>query len=180
MKKLLFLTISICVLILSGCNTPTDGSHTPKNANCYTVTFRQNGQEDIIREVAFGETLTDLPLPIEKTGYTISWDRDDFSSVVENIIVTAVETPNEYEITFNLYSTWGTVNFETQSTTLVFDGAYEFAEPSLYGFLFVGWEIEETGAEFAKSGIYTIADDVTLVPKWEKDEDSYRWWGHLI
>ena len=175
MKKLLFLTIFICAVILSGCNAPTDGAQT----HC-TVTFRQSGQADVTRKVGVGDALADIPTPVDKVGYTVSWDRVDFSTVTEDIIVNAVEKANEYEITFNLYSTWGTVGFDMQSTTLVFDGEYEFDQPSLYGFLFVGWEIEETGAEFATSGVYTVADDITLIPKWEKDENSYRWWGHLI
>lgn len=180
MKKITFLIISIITVLLSGCSAPTGSPQTPENSNYYTVTFRQNGQEDIVRKVAVGEILTDIPVPIEKEGYTLSWDRVDFSNLSENIVVTAVETANEYEITFNLYSKWGTVDFDMQSTTLVFDGEYEFEEPSLYGFLFVGWKIEETGADFAPNGVYTVAQDLTLIPEWEKDEESYRWWGHLI
>ena len=180
MKKLLFLTIFICAVILSGCNTPTEDVQNTQLPTQCTVTFRQDGQADVTRIVGVGDALADIPMPVDKTGYTVSWDRADFSTVTEDIIVNAVETANEYEITFNLYSTWGTVDFDMQSTTLVFDGAYDLGEPSLYGFLFVGWEIEETGTEFAENGVYTVADDITLIPKWEKDEDSYRWWGHLV
>lgn len=180
MKKLLFLIISICVLILSGCSAPTGSSQTSENSNYYTVTFKQNGQADVTRKVRVGDALGNIPTPVEKTGYTLSWDRNDFSSITEDFIVYAVEQANEYTVTFNLYSEWGTVDFDMQSTTLVFDGEYEFSEPSLYGFLFEGWKIEETGTDFAQSGIYTVAEDITLIPKWKKDEDSNRWWGGLI
>ena len=180
MKKLLFLIISICVLILSGCNTPTGGTQSSENSNYYTVTFRQDGQADICVEVEKDQALTDIPTPVEKTGYTLSWDRTDFSAITGDCIVYAVETANKYTITFNLDSEWGTVDFDMQSTMLAFDSEYAFSEPSLYGFSFKGWKIEETGTDFAQSGIYTVAENITLVPTWEKDEDSNRWWGGLI
>lgn len=180
MKKLLFLIISICVLILSGCTAPTGSSQTSENSNYYTVTFRQDGQADICVEVEKNQALTDIPTPVAKTGYTLSWDRTDFSSITEDFIVYAVEQANEYTITFNLYSEWGTVAFDMQSTTLAFDSEYEFSKPSLYGFFFKGWKVEETGTDFAQSGRYSVAEDITLVPTWEKDEDSNRWWGGLI
>ena len=52
MKKLLFLTISIMTVLLSGCKTPTeDLSFSYDDTVVYTLTFRQDGQADIIREV---------------------------------------------------------------------------------------------------------------------------------
>lgn len=180
MKKLLFLTISIFAVILSGCNAPTDDVQAPEIPTYCTVTFKQKGQADVTREITVGNALVNIPTPVEKTGYTLSWDRNDFSSITEDIIVYAIEQANEYTVTFDLYSEWGTVDFDMQSITLVFDGEYELAEPSLYGFLFKGWKIEETGANFPQNGRYAVAEDITLVPTWEKDEDSYRWWGGLI
>ena len=174
------MTIFIGVLVLSGCSAPTGSSQNSENSNYYTVTFRQDGQADICVEVEKDQALTDIPTPVEKTGYTLSWDRTDFSSITQNFGVYAVEQANEYTITFNLYSQWGTVDFALQSTTIAFDEEYEFAEPSLYGFFFRGWQIEETGKDFAEKGEYTIPSDITLIPKWEKDKDSYRWWGGLI
>ena len=38
------------------------------------VTFKQSGCVDIVKKVNKGETLTDVPAPAEKTGYTVTWD----------------------------------------------------------------------------------------------------------
>ena len=97
---------------MSGCNTPTGDVTPPKEGEYYTVTFRQDGQKDVTRSVKAGEALTDIPTPVEKDGYTTIWDKTEFSSVSEDMLVLAIATANEYTISFDLYSTWGEVSFE--------------------------------------------------------------------
>lgn len=181
MKKTLFLPISIAIILLSGCSAPTEDSSPKIEGEYYTITFRQEGQKDVSRRVEAGETLDDIPTPMQKDGYTTVWDRTEFSAITEDTLVLAVATANEYTISFDLYSTWGTVEFDGSAQTVTFDSAYTVSgEPSLYGFFFKGWKIKEDGTAFNSEGTYTIADNITLVPTWEKDEDSYRWWGGLI
>ena len=180
MKKSLFLTICISAILLSGCNASTGELVPKKEGEYYTVTFRQDGQKDVTRSVKAGEALTDIPTPVEKDGYTIVWDTTEFSSLSKDMLVFAVATANEYVISFDLYSTWGEVRLEKQTQTVTFDSAYALETPTLYGFFFTGWEIKDKGTAFDGEGTYTVAGDITLVPTWEKDEESYRWWGHLI
>lgn len=181
MKKSLFLTICITTVLLSGCNAPTGDVLPRKEGDYCTVTFRQDGQKDVTRSVKAGETLTDIPTPVQKDGYTTVWDKTEFSSLLEDVLVLAVATANEYTISFDLTSTWGEVQFENDDAqTVTFDSAYALEAPTLYGFLFAGWEIKGEGTAFDSEGTYTVAEDITLVPTWEKDEESYRWWGHLI
>lgn len=180
MKKLLFLIISMLLILLSGCNAPTGGTSPKPEIEYYTITFRQDGQKDITQSVKAGESLADIPTPVQKSGYTIVWNKTDFLTITEDTLVLAVEKANEYTISFDLYSTWGKVQFDVNEQSVTFDSTYELETPSLYGFLFTGWEIKDDGTAFDSEGTYTFASDITLVPTWEKDEDSYRWWGHLI
>ena len=112
MKKLLILllalglctTASACVFLETdssenSSNTVTSGSATESSIK---VTFRQSGCQDIVKTVKEGETLTDIPSPASKTGYTVAWDTLDFSNIFEDITVNAIETANEYTITYNL------------------------------------------------------------------------------
>lgn len=165
---------------MSGCNTPTGDVTPPQEGGYYTVTFHQDGQKDVTRSVKAGEKLDDIPTPVEKDGYTTIWDKTEFSSVSEDMLVLAIATANEYTISFDLYSTWGEVAFEKQTQTVTFDSAYILEDPTLYGFFFTGWKIKGEEKAFDSEGTYKVADDITLVPTWEKDEESYRWWGGLV
>lgn len=180
MKKSIFLTISMSIILFSGCNAPTGDNSSQVKDEFYTITFRQDGQKDVTHSIKVGETLDDIPTPIQKDGYTIVWNKTEFSAIKEDTLVLAVATANEYTISFDLYSTWGEVEFGDDTQTVTFDSAYVLETPSLYGFLFTGWEIKDKGTAFDSKGTYKVADDITLVPTWEKDEESYRWWGHLI
>ena len=181
MKKSLLLTICLTAISLSGCKAPTEDSLPLENTmETYTITFRQDGQKDVVKKVKKGKTLENIPTPVQKDGYTIVWDTTEFSALSEDMLVLAVATANEYTISFDLYSTWGEVQFESDAQTVTFDSAYAIETPSLYGFFFTGWEIKDEGTPFDGEGVYTIADNVTLVPTWKKNEDSYRWWGGLV
>ena len=65
-----------------------------------TVTFKAQGQADIVKELAWNETLTDIPAVPEKIGHTAAWSVTDFSNITENITITAVYTANKMTITF--------------------------------------------------------------------------------
>lgn len=140
------------------------------NAETYTVTFVQNGQEAITRQVTKGGELTDIPAPQPKTGYTVTWDRTDFSNVSGNLTVNAVETPNEYTITYDLENKEGaTISSTTQTVT--YDAPYNLYQPTCEGYTFSGWKRADNGKTF-ENGTYTLTENITLIAVWEEEEEE--------
>ena len=70
---------------LTGCNKNNDPPVPP--VTTVTVTFVQMGEENIVKTVEFGGTLTDIPTPAARDGFIVAWDRTDFSGLVEDITV---------------------------------------------------------------------------------------------
>ena len=70
-------------------------------AQTFTIVFRQEGQEDIVKQVKEGETLKNVPTPTPKTGYTVTWSVTDFTNVTKNMTVDRVERANTYTITYD-------------------------------------------------------------------------------
>lgn len=68
----------------------------------FTVTFKVEGGEDIIRKVEYNKTLTDIPAVPQKTGHTATWDITDFSNIKSDLTVTAIYAPIELTITFKI------------------------------------------------------------------------------
>ncbi len=128
----------------------------------YTVTFKQDGYDDIVREVKAGESLTDIPTPQPKTGYTVVWDTEDFDDVHENIVVNAVVTANTYTITYDAGE--GTVAPASQEVT--YDSEVTLATPTRDGYDFTGWTCN---GSIVFNGTWTIAENVTLVAQWVKE-----------
>lgn len=72
------------------------------SAISFTVTFKADNSNDIIRSVSYGQTLTDIPAVPAKTGYIGNWDKESFTGIKSNITVNAVYTPMVYTITFKI------------------------------------------------------------------------------
>ncbi len=126
----------------------------------YTVTFVQEGRADIVRTVKQGETLTNVPAPQPQKGYTLQWNRSDFSEISSNLTVLAVATANEYEITLDPLG--ATLNENTRK--IAFDGEYTLPTLTKKGYEFGGWK---NGQELvATSGVWTIDSDVKLTAVW--------------
>ena len=123
----------------------------------YTVTFKQDGCEDIVRTVEKGKALADVPVPQEKTGYTVKWNITNFAKITKDTVVTAVATPNTYTVTY--------ADADVAAATFTFDAAYELATPTKEGFKFLGWFIGEE--EVPMTGTWTTANDVELTAKWQ-------------
>ena len=87
----IMLVIACFVTFLTACGTPNASSESSPIDVYYTVTFVQEGQPTIEKEVIEGGTLTDIPTPVAEEGYNIYWDRTDFSNITENITVTAIK-----------------------------------------------------------------------------------------
>ncbi len=134
----------------------------------HTVTFVQEGCENIVKEVLDGEALKDIPQVTEKTGYTIVWEDADFSKIGNDMTIKAIATANGYVITYN--ANGGTATKETQDVT--FDAEYTVAEATREGYTFGGWYIEGTDTK-VEGGVWTMASDVTLVAKWNIVEGEY-------
>ena len=123
----------------------------------YTVTFKQDGCEDIVRTVEKGKALADVPVPQEKAGYTVKWNITNFAKITKDTVVTAVATPNTYTVTYK--------DTDVAAATFTFDAAYELATPTKEGFKFLGWFIGEE--EVPMTGTWTTANDVELTAKWQ-------------
>lgn len=168
-----------CAFCFAACGEGTDGSSTDASfsessseASVYTVTFVQDGKPDVVKKVKEGESLTDVPEPVSEKGYTIAWDRTDFSSVTENITVTAVKTANVYTITYALgVNIYATIGEKTQSVTYGLE--YTLKTPEYDGSAkFFGWYVaDENGKatdEKAENGTYQWAQDITLIAVWQE------------
>ena len=141
----------------------------------YTITFKQDGAEDIVKTVEEGESLTDIPVPNEIVGYNVVWSVTDFSNVAENMIVNAVATAKKYQITYTLGerendSMAQLANSEQQ---VEYDVAYVLETPTCEGYIFTGWLLENTTTLF-EEGVWNIDSDVTLVAQWKVDPASNR------
>ena len=67
-----------------------------------TVTFKQEGEVDIVKTVNFGESLDaeEIPTPKQIEGFEVVWDVTDFSNITEDLIVNAVVSPLYLTVTF--------------------------------------------------------------------------------
>ena len=95
MKKKIF-PLLVCVVLIAaffvaGCNKNNDQSAPPEAT--VSVTFVQEGEENIVKTVEFGGTLTDIPTPATRDGFIVAWNRTDFSGLTEDITVYATLTP---------------------------------------------------------------------------------------
>lgn len=128
-----------------------------------SVTFRQNGVKDIVVTLTEGEALTNVPVPAEKTGYTVVWDRTDFSSITEDIVVKAIETAKTY--TVKLQANGGSVAQET--LTVTYGQAYELPTPAHSEHIFDCWTY--AGEALEKQGVWELdADGIVLTVKWNE------------
>ena len=159
MKKIVALFVSaLLVMGFTACLVACGGEK-------ITVTFVQNGQETIVKTLQKGGTLTDVPTPKAKTGYTVVWDTTAFSGLQAGLTVTAIETPNRYTITYELNNRNATIEATTQTVT--FDKQTVLYEPQSNSekIAFKGWVEKESGEAFT-SGVYNVARDITLVAEW--------------
>ena len=172
MKKILLLLLSLTLTAgaFGACgkkdNNPDKSSQSESvlpEEKTFTITFTQEGQADVVKEVKEGETLTDIPAPVQKTGYTTVWSVTDFANITANMTVTAVSTANEYTITYDAGE--GEVATATQKVT--YDAVPgEFAVPTRENYQFVCWTYENTAV--LPTSAWKIASDVTLVAQWQE------------
>ena len=131
-----------------------------------TVTFKQAGKADIVKTVEKYTSLTDIPAPAEKKGYTIVWDKTDFRNITENIVVTAIETIKVYTITFE-----ANIGTTMQTTmTITYGELYELPQATSEDGAFKGWSYN--GVNVAMQGVWEMdleSGTLVLVAEWEPD-----------
>ena len=134
MKKIILLLMSVlCLMFIVGCGEP------PEPPMTYHVTFKQAGQEDIVKEVLEGEILTDVPTPAPKEGYNVVWEIEDFSSlaITQDMTVNAVETAKVFTVH---YDENGGVEID-KTTEVTFGEVFSLENTTREGYLFAGYEI---------------------------------------
>lgn len=66
----------------------------------FNVTFNDGISNKIICKVAHGQTLSDVPNPTAKDGYSARWNVENFENILADVNVEAIYTPIEYTISF--------------------------------------------------------------------------------
>ncbi len=66
----------------------------------FNVTFDDGITDKVIRQVAHGQTLSNIPNPTAKDGYSADWNVENFENILADINVEAEYTPIEYTISF--------------------------------------------------------------------------------
>ena len=172
MKKIVLsiLAAVFSLTLLSACNGAGNSNTT------YTVTFVQDGQTNIVKQVKSGEALRDIPLPQEVAGYDVTWDKASFDSVSSNLTVTAVLTPKTYVIEYTVHPYFENNGYEVvlekQSQEVRYNATFELASASCEGLVFLGWWNEDEG-DFIHSGTYTWTDGLTLVARFEPEDQEW-------
>ncbi len=138
-----------------------------------TISFVQDGRETIVKKIGKGESLYDIPTPAQtQDGYTITWDRTDFTALNGSLTVKAVATPNVYVIN---YKTEKNVRDCLDLQTVYYGEDFTLETPSLDGWTFVGWKLEGTDS-FVENGKYAWTKNITLTAVWDVDEvDDYTY-----
>lgn len=164
MKKFLLAIMAflLCATIFAACDS--DGGDGTQRK----ITFEQAGCETIVKYVEDGGDLTDIPDPVQKPGYTVTWSIQNFEDITEDITVTAVEKANEYKI---FYAAGEGATIAEPHTVVTFDAPYELLTPVYPGYTFTGWVITESGEAFASGEKYSVVGDVYLTATWEANDD---------
>ncbi len=66
----------------------------------FSVTFDDGISDKVIRQVAHGQTLSNIPNPTAKVGYSACWSANNFENILADVDVEAEYTPLEYTISF--------------------------------------------------------------------------------
>lgn len=172
MKKELAGVLCLCIaglMIFSGCDQQSKPPIEPTETT-YTVTFKQEGFDDIVKSVKSGETLSDIPVPQTEKGYAVSWESKDFSNICENLIVLAVRVANKYTVTYETGLTSGVViTAKTQEVT--YNQWVDYYTPTHTDYVFDGWVLKDEKTEI-EDGVYTFDHNITLVAEWKEDPNE--------
>jgi len=160
MKKIIVsMLLVLCVgLFCVGCNNIDNDAQV-------TITFKQDGEEDIVKEVVMGEDLIGVPTPEQIEGYTVVWDVTDFNKIKNDMTVNAVVTANTYKINFD----YSGISCDGEPFLEVkYKEQYVLPTPinALGVKIFVRWVNSETN-QTVVDGVYDVAEDITLKAIWD-------------
>lgn len=168
---LAIIVLCLCSVSFIACTEEPD-SEKPSEPTTCTVIFRQEGVADIQRTVIKGEDLDVIPTPKTEVGYTIVWDRTDFTNITQDMVVNAVKSANTYTITYNLgVNEYATLSSITQQVR--FGEGFELNIPTYSGTAkFKGWYLTDSNGnmtdEQVENGDYIWGMDITVVAKWDE------------
>lgn len=179
MKKRLFALLCCVISCFAVCFTACNKE--PEKTT-YTLTFRQEGCADIVKELNIGETLSDIPAPVEQDGYEIVWSITNFADLSKDTVITAIYTPREYRIYFHLNrdDVRPPVNAnvaydETKYmyyTSIKYSATADLFAPTSQYARFIKWENVETG-EVYNGGKYLFTEDLYVRAVWEPTDTPY-------
>ena len=173
MKKIIFVLTAILLVFTSvffGCGEkpeepPTEPppsaetpppeqppEDSPSSGIYFSVTFKQEGLDDIVKSVEQGKTLLDVPTPNAKKGYNVSWSITDFSNVLEDLIVNAVYTVKRFVVKFDCSIYPGLVG--PSQIFVTYGDNYELEPLVLDVGEFIGWEYN--GNQVEGEGVWDI------------------------
>ena len=134
----------------------------------HKITFRQSGFADVVREVLDLADLTDIPTPQNENGYTVTWNRTEFKTVTQDILVEAVKTPIEYDIQYVLNGGVNSKNNPAKYTVESDDITLESPTTERFGSAFAGWYTTKSFTDESKITVIEKGSygDVTLYAKW--------------
>ena len=159
--------------------TPGGQDPTPGESTTVTVTFVQDGQQNIVKSATRGGTLTDVPVPTPVTGYDATWDRSDFSDLTADLTVNAVLTPKTYKVFFDYGILKDSVNIANRKTEQ--DVAYgsklvlPIPEDNTGEYVFDGFLIQGTQEKISDDYTFLHTENITVVAQWKREWSSiYR------
>ena len=139
----------------------------------YRITFKAEGQSDIVHEINEGQSLSKIPSVPEKAGYKGEWSISDFSTITAHTTVTAVYTPIKYKIEFNVND--GVIDTPYEDEYTIESDKFTLPIPEKQGFTFIGWYDNEgfTGEPIAELHKGSTGNK-SFHAKWEQlTQESY-------
>lgn len=142
----------------------------------FDVTFKSEGENDIVYKVPYGENLENFDDPFAKNGYTTSWDQDAsiLQNIKENKTINVTLTPNEYKVTFN--NNLPSEEELTEEYNITYDSYFENPSNIMKnktnigdGYIFKGWSTTRNGeVNFDVNDKFNVANDTTLYAVYDK------------
>lgn len=127
----------------------------------FFVTFDDGVSTPIVRKVAHGKAVADMPLPTAKVGYSAKWEKESVENVLENLTVHAIYTPVVYTVSF--VSDGETVSEKTYDI----ESSLTFEDISKPHYTFGGWfDNQNCFGNATKSINVGNTGDKTYYAKW--------------
>lgn len=127
----------------------------------FFVTFDDGVSTPIVRKVAHGKAVADMPLPTAKVGYSAKWEKESVENVLENLTVHAIYTPVVYTVSF--VSDGETVSEKTYDI----ESSLTFEDISKPHYTFGGWFDNQNCFGNATTKIASgNVEDKTYYAKW--------------